>query len=92
MKQESIEINVYGKVQGVWFRKHTEIEAKKLMLVGYVENKMDGSVYIKAQGESAKISTLLKWCYQGAPESEVVDVKYRYCDKIETFTDFSIRR
>ncbi|EKX74285.1 acylphosphatase, putative [Theileria equi strain WA] len=35
---------VRGKVQGVFFRKYTKIEADKLGIKGYVQNHVDGSV------------------------------------------------
>lgn len=92
MKQEKIEINVYGKVHGVWFRKYTEIEAKRLSLKGYVENKTDGSVHIIAEGASNNIETLLKWCVIGSPESDVTNVTHHFIDSKDNFTDFTIRR
>jgi acylphosphatase len=37
-------ISVIGKVQGVWFRKSTQLEARKLGLTGFVSNEDDGSI------------------------------------------------
>ena len=35
---EKLHFEVFGKVQGVFFRKHTQAEAQKLHLVGWVKN------------------------------------------------------
>ena len=49
---------VEGRVQGVAFRYHTSVEAKKLGITGSVKNMTDGSVEIYA---SSDIETLSKF-------------------------------
>lgn len=44
-------IIVSGKVQGVRFRKHTQLKAKELNLYGIVKNKSNGTVYIEVIGD-----------------------------------------
>lgn len=58
-------ISVIGKVQGVWFRKSTQHEARKLGLTGFVKNEKDGSVYIEVEGEESALKTFVGWCSCG---------------------------
>lgn len=45
------QIRVWGRVQGVGFRFFTQQLAIQLDICGTVQNKMDGSVFVVAQGE-----------------------------------------
>jgi len=67
-------IIVFGKVQGVFYRKNTQEKAKKIGLKGWVRNKEDGSVEICAEGSSAQIEELKAWCRKGPEEAEVKDL------------------
>ena len=79
MKKESrIIINVFGLVQGVFFRYTTRKVARKLGLTGYVKNLPDGSVYIEAEGLEDKINELLEFSKKGPKNARVEDVKYEY--------------
>ncbi|CAG8437898.1 7994_t:CDS:2 [Funneliformis caledonium] len=49
---------IFGRVQGVWFRKYTKDKAIELNLVGYVKNTERGTVSGIAQGEREKIESL----------------------------------
>ncbi len=84
-------IQVYGKVQGVWYRASTCNKARELGLCGIVRNESDGSVYIEAEGPEAILDQLLDWCRQGPPHARV--------DRIEVvemipknYTAFEVRR
>ncbi len=44
-----------GKVQGVYFRHSTRLEAKRLRLRGLARNLPDGSVEVLAQGAAAAV-------------------------------------
>ena len=64
--------HVYGKVQGVHFRKYTKLEAEKLGLVGWVENMPDGSVRGEVQGPNARVREMNVWLRtKGSPASRV---------------------
>ena len=58
-------IKIKGKVQGVNFRYYTTLEARKLGLMGTVENMDDGSVLVTAEGEVGALDSLTKWCWRG---------------------------
>ena len=48
---QRLEYEVFGKVQGVFFRKYTKKEADKLKLTGWVMNTEKGTVVGVADGE-----------------------------------------
>jgi acylphosphatase len=56
---------VSGKVQGVYFRHSTRLEAKRLSLRGTVRNLPDGSVEVLVQGAPAAIEALRLWLHRG---------------------------
>ena len=45
-----LEIKIFGKVQGVFFRSSARQKAGELGLSGFAENLADGSVEIEAEG------------------------------------------
>ena len=70
----SCHFRVTGRVQGVFFRASTARRARRLELTGYARNCTDGSVEVLACGQSAAITELGKWLWQGPPASSVRDV------------------
>lgn len=69
-------ITIYGRVQGVAFRKFAHQMAKKCKIAGYVQNQTNGSVYVEAEGPKEQIEQFINWCHQGSPFSKV--------DRVET--------
>ena len=53
------QIRVWGRVQGVGFRFFTQQLAIQLDLCGTVQNKMDGSVFVVAQGEEKAVARFI---------------------------------
>ena len=88
---ETLNIKVTGRVQGVYFRAHTQKTAKRIGATGSVRNKSDGSVEILAQGKKAALDKLVQWCHQGSPASKVEDVIVNNFDTDEIFEDFVVR-
>jgi len=84
-------IRVYGKVQGVWFRKYTCEEALRLGLHGWVRNEPDGSVLIKAEGKEESLRELMRWCQQGPPLAAVTKVEVE-AFAMEGLKEFTILR
>lgn len=68
-------IVVRGRVQRVWYRKHTREQALELGLSGWVMNQADGSVLIEAEGDPNALDRLEAWCRQGPPKARVEDVE-----------------
>lgn len=52
------QFQVYGKVQGVWFRKYTQQEAMRLGIKGWVKNTSYGTVLGEAQGSVENMAVL----------------------------------
>lgn len=65
---------VSGRVQGVSYRAATRAEARRLGLVGWVKNRVDGSVELEAEGPADKVAALLAWCHDGPPAARVAGV------------------
>eukprot|EP01061_Rhynchopus_euleeides_P037745 TRINITY_DN64726_c0_g1_i1.p2 TRINITY_DN64726_c0_g1~~TRINITY_DN64726_c0_g1_i1.p2 ORF type:complete len:100 (+),score=26.90 TRINITY_DN64726_c0_g1_i1:42-341(+) len=74
-------IIVRGKVQGVFFRKHTKISATNIGgIVGLVRNLRDGTVEVIAESsDKGRLQQLELWCSQtGSPKSRVDGVTSAY--------------
>jgi len=69
-------IVVWGKVQGVTFRKFVKEQAGRLGVSGSVQNLPNGTVFIEAEAEEEKLNELINLCQKGSPGSEVTTVKY----------------
>ena len=67
-------IQVFGKVQGVFYRASAKTKADDLKLMGWVRNEADGSVMIEVEGADERITEMIKWCKEGPPFSRVDDV------------------
>ena len=91
MTERSVQIKVYGMVQGVNYRTSTRTEAEALGISGIVRNEHDGSVYIEATGSLEQIGKLIDWCKKGPPRSKVERVEVTECIRKE-FNTFEIKR
>lgn len=86
-------ITVYGKVQGVWFRKYTQEKAISLQLNGYVMNQTDGTVFLEVYGNTKKLKELQSWLKNvGSPLSEVEKIQVHEIISTKQFTSFEINR
>lgn len=90
MKQQW-EIEVRGKVQGVWFRDFTRQRALEFGIKGWVKNQPDGGVYIVAEGEITDLETFADWVKQGPPLARVSSMGISRSDKITGFTTFEVK-
>jgi acylphosphatase len=66
---------VTGKVQGVYFRHSTRMEAERLGIRGVARNLPDGSVEVIARGPRAAIEKLHEWLRRGPPMARVAAVQ-----------------
>lgn len=69
---------VSGRVQGVYFRQSTLLEAQNLGVKGWVRNLMDGRVEAVFEGEEHEVKMLVNYCRQGPAAARVdnLDVGY----------------
>lgn len=86
-----VRILIEGKLQGANFRYHTQQEAKKLGLAGFVRNLSDGRIEIDAQGDDASVDKLLAWCQEGPQNTQLKSILFRYDEPAEHGTDFVVR-
>jgi len=86
-----IHLIISGRVQGVFFRHHANIEANKLGLKGFVRNTSDGNVELIAEGPEDKLNQLIAFCKKGPDSAEVTDVKIEYQEPKNEFNSFSVR-
>ena len=78
---ETYRLIVFGKVQGVWYRKYVKDIADILGYVGYVKNMIDGSVEVVVNIElQSELELFISKLYEGSTFSKVKDVK---CQKID---------
>ena len=89
-----IKYEVFGKVQGVFFRKYTKKEADKLGISGWVMNTDKGTVVGVAEGTKETISQFQSFLREtGSPKSRIDRCQ---CDKLDveksSFKSFEIRR
>lgn len=87
----SVQIQVFGKVQGVYYRQSTREKALELGLFGTVQNLQDGSVLIHVEGALEKIQQLIEWCHKGPIMAKVSEVKVSESTH-KNYTSFEIIR
>jgi acylphosphatase len=86
---KSISIKIVGLVQGVGFRANLYKEAKRLNLMGTVQNQPDGTVYAEVEGAIVDIEKLVAWCHKGPRFAKVSEVIINDIPK-RGFTEFQI--
>ncbi|ODC03586.1 hypothetical protein BFW38_08550 [Terasakiispira papahanaumokuakeensis] len=74
-EQHQVKARVRGRVQGVWFRKHTQQTALRLGLDGWAVNCDDGSVEVVFQGTHEAVDQGCQWLWTGSPMSRVDQVE-----------------
>ena len=67
----SLEVRVFGRVQGVGFRYFAHDRARRLRLVGYVTNLPDGSVRAYAEGPRGSLTEFLRQVEKGPTGAHV---------------------
>ncbi|XP_042357211.1 acylphosphatase-1 isoform X2 [Plectropomus leopardus] len=73
----SVDYEVFGRVQGVFFRKYTQAEGKKLGLVGWVQNTGAGTVQGQLQGPHSKVKEMQEWLKStGSPKSSIIKAEF----------------
>jgi len=82
---------VHGYVQGVNFRTHTQYEATRRNLTGWVRNRWDGTVETVAEGPRAVLEDFERYLHRGPPAAEVDRVDVTYGEATGEFNGFHIR-
>ena len=70
---------IFGKVQGVFFRKYTQAEGQRLGLRGWVMNTSTGTVTGEALGSTAALETFADWLeHTGSPKSKISRAEFQW--------------
>ena len=81
---------VFGKVQGVFYRKSVSMMKKQYK--GYIQNLDNGTVEVVAEVFDDDFDTLMGILKAGSPLSLVEDIQYLIINDVEFTTDgFEIR-
>ncbi|PSN41638.1 Acylphosphatase-2 [Blattella germanica] len=92
---KSVNFEVFGKVQGVFFRKYTDLEAKRLGLRGWCMNTDKGTVTGTMEGPERKVEEMKKWLVSvGSPKSRIERAEFKNEKNVEkySFQEFRIKR
>jgi acylphosphatase len=92
MGTRRVSLRIRGKVQGVFFRESTRLEASRLGLTGWVRNRDDGSVEAVAEGEQATLEEFIRWCHRGPQAARVTDVERTESAPTGEFRAFTVER
>ena len=88
----SVQVVVYGRVQGVFFRAFVSRKATQIGLTGYVRNLPGGSaVEVQAEGERQKLAELLGYLKIGPPGAMVASIETKWSEHTGSYSGFSIR-
>ena len=88
----AVQVIVYGRVQGVFFRAFASRQATELGLTGYVRN-LPGSeaVEVNAEGERKQLEELIGYLKVGPPPARVERVVTNWSEYTGGYSRFSIR-
>ena len=85
-----LKAKIYGKVQGVWFRKYTLNFARGIGLVGIVKNLGDGTVLVNVSGTDENLEEFKEYLENGSPNSRVDKIDYSWEDLSIEYLTFDI--
>ncbi len=71
----TVRVQIYGRVQGVWYRAWTEREASARGLGGWVRNCRDGYVEAVFSGPPEIVDEMILACRCGPLAANVLDIK-----------------
>ncbi|ALD21610.1 acylphosphatase [Hymenobacter sp. DG25A] len=91
MSIEHRTFQIYGRVQGVFYRQSSQQEARRLGLTGFARNNPDGTVTIEAEGPPDALDALLAWCQKGPAAAQVERVEVTP-GQLHHYKEFSVRR
>lgn len=83
---------VRGRVQGVWYRRSMQEEARRLGVRGWVRNRDDGSVEAECSGPREAVDALIAWARRGPRGARVDEVAVTWPGAgAVTHGDFEVR-
>ncbi|KAL5273277.1 ACYP1 family protein [Megaselia abdita] len=94
-KLYSCSFEVFGTVQGVFFRKYTQKQAVSLGIRGWCMNTYGGTVKGQLEGPNKEMEEMKHWLRNtGSPSSKIDKAEFTDLQEISKFSfdDFSIKR
>lgn len=88
--KKRLNIKIYGRVQGVFFRHSAKLKAGDLKLFGLARNEPEGSLYIEVEGKEENLQKFLKWCRQGPPLAQVEKIEFELLNDLKNFQEFEL--
>ena len=82
---------IFGRVQGVYFRKSTQEQALQRNITGWVRNRREGSVEVLAQGTEEALLSLLKWCERGPRLAKVEKITINWIEQDNKYSSFVVK-
>lgn len=81
---------ISGKVQGVYFRQSTKVEADRLGIKGFAKNLPDGSVEVVAEGLDDRVNKLVGFLHSGPEKARVEKVIVNKEERKGEFKNFKV--
>ncbi|XP_020295162.1 acylphosphatase-1-like [Pseudomyrmex gracilis] len=94
-KMLAVDFEVFGIVQGVFFRKYTQKRSQELNLKGWCMNTSKDTVVGHLEGDKDKVEEMKQWLrHTGSPQSRIDKAEFRNEKEISepSFTNFEIRK
>ena len=83
----AVEYEVFGRVQGVFFRKFTNEKALSLGLRGWVKNTRDGTVTGQMEGNIDNVNMMKTWLQTtGSPQSRIQKAVFKNEKQIQNYS------
>lgn len=95
MQRFLCDFEVFGRVQGVFFRKFTQEQAQSLDLTGWCKNTPEGTVQGQLEGAEDKITAMQSWLRNtGSPQSSITKAVFSELKPIDAslFSTFEVIR
>lgn len=90
MPRKRIECKITGRVQMVMYRDFAQRKARRLGLVGTVQNLPDGSVTLVAEGAEEALKKYIALLHKGSIFAKVDGVETKWTEAVGEFCDFRI--
>ena len=82
---------VIGRVQGVFFRSTTALEAQPRGITGWARNLPDGRVEAVFEGEREAVEAMIAFCRRGPRGARVTNVDVRWETYTGSYESFEMR-
>jgi len=82
---------ISGRVQGVFFRRWSQINAEKFKVNGFVRNLSDKRVEMVLEGEKERVEKMINWAKRGPIFAKVEKIDINWEEYKGEFKGFEIR-